>query len=150
MMLFKPDGFDKIDPAYKDEDGAFTPTGINLVTYAYNTRRLETDDIPKSALDFLKPIFRGELVTTDPTADDAALAVFNMIIGKYGWDYMDRYMANQPTFVTTGYQTISKMIADSEKLATFDSTSSTPVMKAQGKPIEPLLSQQDDTPVFLV
>jgi len=150
MLLFKPDGFDEIDPAYKDEDGAFTPVSINLVTYAYNTRRLAMADIPKSALDFLKPIFKGELVTTDPTTDDAALAVFNMIVGKYGWDYMDRYMANQPTFVTTGHQTVSRMIADGEKLATFDSTSSTPVMKAQGKPIEPLISQQDDTPVFLV
>jgi ABC-type Fe3+ transport system substrate-binding protein len=81
---------------------------------------------------------------------DAALAVFNMIVGKYGWDYMDRYMANQPTFVTTGHQTVSRIIADGEKLATFDSTSSTPVMKLQGKPIELLISQQDDTPVFLV
>jgi ABC-type Fe3+ transport system substrate-binding protein len=150
MLLFKPDGFDRIDPAYKDEDGAFTPVSINLVTYAYNTRRLPTADVPKSALDFLKPILKSELVTTDPTADDAALAVFNMIVGKYGWDYMDRYMANQPIFVTTGHQTVSRMIADGEKLATFDSTSSTPVMKAQGKPIEPLMSEHDDTPVFLV
>jgi len=67
LLLYKPDGFDEVDPAYKDEDGAFTPVSINLVTYAYNTRRLAMADIPKSALDFLKPIFKGELVTTDPT-----------------------------------------------------------------------------------
>jgi ABC-type Fe3+ transport system substrate-binding protein len=150
MLLFKPEGFDRIDPAYTDEDGAFTPVSINLITYAYNSKRLQAADIPKSALDFLKPVFKGELVTTDPSADDAGLAVFKMIVGKYGWDYMDRYMANAPTFVTSGHQTVSRMIAEGEKLATFDSTSSTPVMKAQGQPIEPLLSQQDDTPVFLV
>lgn len=150
MLLFKPKGFDKIDPAYKDEDGAYTPISINLITYAYNTKRVAAADIPKSALDFLKPLYKGELVTTDPTADDAALAIFNMVIGKYGWEYMDRYMAQQPTFVTTGHQTVSRMIADGEKLTSFDSTSSTPVMKAEGKPIEPLISQQDDTPVFLV
>ena len=126
MLLFKPQGFDKIDPAYKDEDGAYTPISINLITYAYNIKRVAAADIPKSALDFLKPLYKGELVTTDPTADDAALAIFNMVIGKYGWEYMDRYMAQQPTFVTTGHQTVSRMIADGEKLTSFDSTSSTP------------------------
>ena len=29
LMLFKPDGFDKIDPAFKDEDGAFTTVSVN-------------------------------------------------------------------------------------------------------------------------
>ena len=107
-------------------------------------------EVPKSALDFLKPRFQGQLITTDPTDDDAALSVFNMIVEKYGWDYMDKYMAQQPTFVTTGHAAVSNAIAAGEKLATFDSTSTTPRLKAQGKPIEPVFSQADPTPVFLV
>src|SRR6266568_5010257 len=150
LLLFKPEGSDLIDPAYKDEDGAFTAVSVNTIVYAYNIKLLPPTDVPKSALDFLKPIFQGQLITTDPSEDDAALAVFNMIVGKYGWSYMDKYMAQKPAFVTTGHAAVSNAIADGEKLATFDSTSTTPRLKQAGKPIEPVFSQADDTPVFLV
>ena len=150
LLLFKPEGSDTIDAAYKDEDGAFTAVSVNTVVYAYNTKLLPAAEVPKSALDFLQPRFRGQLITTDPTEDDAAISVFNMIVEKYGWDYMDKYMAQQPSFVTTGHAAVSNAIAAGEKLATFDSTSTTPRLKAQGKPIEPVFSQADPTPVFLV
>lgn len=149
MLLFKPDGFDKIDPAFKDDDGAFTPVSINTIGYAYNTELVPAGDVPKSALDFLKPIFKGKLVTGDPTADDASLMAFNTIVSKYGWNYMDSYMANQPTFVTSGHETVSTLIAKGDKTATFDSTSTTRRLVAEGKPIAPVFSQDDDTPVFL-
>src|SRR5262245_20629905 len=150
LMMFKPEGSDTIDPAYKDEDGAFTAVSVNTIVYAYNTRLVAPADVPKSALDFLKPVFQSKLITVDPSEDDAGLAVFNLIVTKYGWSYMDRYMAHKPAFVTTGHQTVSNAIADGEKLATFDSTSTTPRLKAAGKPIEPVFSEVDDTPVFLV
>jgi ABC-type Fe3+ transport system substrate-binding protein len=150
LLLFKPDGSDKIDPAYKDEDGAFATVSVNTITYAYNSTLVPPAEVPKSALDFIKPLFQSKLVTTDPTEDDAALAVFNMIVGKYGWSYMDRYMAQRPTFVRSGHAAVSNAIAAGEKLATFDSTSTTPRLKREGKPIEPVFSQADKTPVFLV
>jgi ABC-type Fe3+ transport system substrate-binding protein len=150
LLLFKPEGSETIDPAYKDDDGAFTAVSVNTIVYAYNTKLVPAADVPKSALDFLKPIFLGQLITTDPTEDDAALAAFNTIVRKYGWSYMDKYMAQKPAFVTTGHAAVSNAIAAGEKLATFDSTSTTPRLKAEGKPIEPVLSQLDDTPVFLV
>jgi len=150
LMMFKPEGAEVIDPDYKDEDGAFTAVSVNTIVYAYNTKLLPVADIPKSALDFLKPVFQNKLITVDPSEDDAGLAVFNMIVTKYGWSYMDRYMAQKPAFVTTGHQTVSNAIADGDKLATFDSTSTTPRLKAAGKPIEPVFSEADDTPVFLV
>jgi ABC-type Fe3+ transport system substrate-binding protein len=150
LLLFKPEGSEQIDPAYKDEDGAFTAVSVNTVVYATNTQLVPGADVPRSALDFLKPLFKGKLITTDPTEDDAGLSAFNVIVGKYGWDYMDKYMAQQPAFVTSGHQAVSNAIASGEKLATFDSTSTTPRLKAEGKPIEPVFSQDDPTPVFLV
>ena len=150
LMLFKPEGSETIDPAYKDEDGAFTAVSVNTIVYAYNTALVPAAEVPKSALDFLKPRFEGQLITTDPTEDDAGLSVFNLIVEKYGWDYMDKYMAQKPAFVTTGHAAVSNAIAAGEKLATFDSTSTTPRLKQQGKPIEPVFSQADPTPVFLV
>jgi ABC-type Fe3+ transport system substrate-binding protein len=150
LLAFKPDAFDKIEPAYRDEDGAFTTVSVNAITYAYNSMLVPPAEVPRSALDFLKPLFQDKLITTDPTQDDAALAVFNMIVDKYGWGYMDRYMAQRPTFVTSGHATVSNAIATGEKLATFDSTSTTPRLKREGKPIEQAFSRADRTPVFLV
>jgi ABC-type Fe3+ transport system substrate-binding protein len=150
LLAFKPDGFDKIDPAYRDEDGAFTTVSVNAITYAYNSMLVPPAEVPGSALDFLKPLFQDKLITTDPTQDDAGLAVFNMIVEKYGWSYLDRYMAQRPTFVTSGHAAVSNAIAAGEKLATFDSTSTTPRLKREGKPIEPVFSRADATPVFLV
>lgn len=34
LLSFKPDGYDKIDPRFRDKDGAFTPTSVVLLTYA--------------------------------------------------------------------------------------------------------------------
>jgi ABC-type Fe3+ transport system substrate-binding protein len=150
LLPFRPEGWDAIDPAYKDEDGAFIAVSVNTVVYAYNTQRVSAAEAPKSALDFLKPQFRSALITTDPTEDDAGLIAFNTIVEKYGWSYMDKYMEQQPAFVRTGHAAVSNAVASGERLATFDSTSTTPRLKAAGKPIEPVFSQEDATPVFLV
>ncbi|HLH94074.1 MAG TPA: extracellular solute-binding protein [Xanthobacteraceae bacterium] len=150
LQMFRPLGFDAIGPAFKDEDGAFTTVSVNMVQYAYNTNLVPAADVPKSALDFLKPQFQGKLITTDPTEDDASLLTFRGIINKYGWDYMDKYMAQHPAFVTNGHAAVSNAIATGEKLVTFDSTSTTPRLTRDGKPIQAVLSQSDDIPVFLV
>jgi len=150
MLSFKPAGWDSIDEAYKDEDGAFVTVSVNAITYAINTKQVSASDVPKSALDFLKPVFGGKLITTDPTDDDAALAVFNSVVQKYGWSYMDKYVAQRPTFVTTGHAAVSDAIVAGEKLASFDSTSSTLRLARDGKPIAAIFSQADATPIFLV
>jgi ABC-type Fe3+ transport system substrate-binding protein len=149
-MSYIPEGADKIDPAFKDEDGTFTTVLVNMITYAYNTQLVPAADVPKSALDFLKPLFTGKLITTDPGEDDAGLMVFYSIIEKYGWDYMTKYMAQKPKFVNDGHATVSNQIAAGEMLASFDSTSTTPRLKAQGKPIDLVLPRDDATPLFLV
>jgi ABC-type Fe3+ transport system substrate-binding protein len=150
LMLFKPEGFEAVDPAFKDEDGAFTTISVNMVTYAYNTKAVPADDVPKSALDFLKPMFREKLITTDPSDDDAGMMAFHAIIEKYGWSYMDKYMTQKPRFTRDGHAVVSNAVAAGEMLATFDSTSTTPRLIREGKPIQLVLSQDDPTPLFLV
>jgi ABC-type Fe3+ transport system substrate-binding protein len=150
LLLFKPEGFAAIDPAFKDEDGAFTTVSVNMVTYAYNTQAVAAADVPKSALDFLKPMFRQKLITTDPSDDDAGFMAFNTIVNKYGWGYMNKYMAQKPRFTRDGHATVSNAVAAGDMLATFDSTSTTPRLISEGKPIQLVLSQADPTPLFLV
>src|SRR5262249_1466558 len=69
----KPAGFDQIPPNFRDNDGAYMSLSANALTYAYNTAAVKAEDAPKSALDFLKPMFAGKVITVYPADDDAAL-----------------------------------------------------------------------------
>ena len=62
LLPSKPDGFDKINSAWKDKDGAYIGLSVNAHPYAYNTQLVKPADVPKSALDFLKPEFMGKVV----------------------------------------------------------------------------------------
>ncbi len=150
LLRFRPEGYDKIDPRFRDQDGAFTTTSIVLLSYAYNTKLVGVGDVPKSALDFLKPQFRGKLVTAYPADDDATLFVFDTIVRKYGWGYMDKYMANKPNFIQ-GHLGVLKSVASGQNIATFDSTSSTTgALKKAGEPIDFAFPAQDVMPVFIL
>ena len=50
---------DAIDLTFKDPDGHFTGVFVTAVSYAYNPQLVKPEDVPKSALDFLKPQFRA-------------------------------------------------------------------------------------------
>ncbi len=147
LLNFKPEGFDQIDPSFRDEDGAYTTAKVNQLVYAYNSMLVAPQDVPKSALDFLKPKFMGKLITCYPADDDATLYLFYTIVQKYGWEYMDKYMANKPNFVQ-GHLSVARRIGDGTDIATFDATSSADAVKATGKPIESVFSQDDATPLF--
>jgi ABC-type Fe3+ transport system substrate-binding protein len=150
LIRFRPDGADKFDSRFRDKDEYFWATSVVLLSYAYNTNALKPDEVPKSALDFLKPQFAGKIVTAYPADDDATLFVFDDIVKKYGWDYMKKYMANKPNFIQ-GHLDELKSVANGTNVATFDSTNSTTgALKKAGQPIEFAFPTNDVMPVFFV
>jgi ABC-type Fe3+ transport system substrate-binding protein len=146
LILFKPDGFDQIMPTMRDPDGAYMALSANALTYAYNTQLVRAEDAPKSALDFLKPMFAGKVITCYPADDDATLYLFHTIVQKYGWGWMDKYQANKPNYVQ-GHLSVSRSVAAGDNMVTFDASSSVWQFKRQGK-VEVALSAVDETPVF--
>src|SRR5262245_20856464 len=68
------------------------------------------EDAPKSAQDFLKPMFAGQVITVYPADDDAALYLFHLIVQKYGWDWVDNYMATKPNFIQ-GHLPVARSLA---------------------------------------
>src|SRR6185437_2443998 len=66
LIRFRPDGADKMDPRFHDKGETFWATSVVLLSYAYNTNALKPNEVPKSALDFLKPQFAGKIVTAYP------------------------------------------------------------------------------------
>ncbi len=150
LLAFKPDGFDQIIPGLRDPDGAYMAFAAIVIAYAYNTQLVRAEDVPKSALDFLKPAFAGKLISVYPHDDDAALYLFHLIVQKHGWNWMDRYMANKPTFIQ-GHLPVARAIAEGKMAASLDSTITTAGrFKRQGAPIEIAFSTEDASPVFTV
>ncbi len=150
LSFFKPDGFEMIDPNFKDPDGAFVALYVSTISYAYNKKEISILDAPKSARDFLKPQFKGKLITAYPHDDDATLYVFYNIIQKFGWDYIRDYMAQQPQFIQ-GHLGVARGIAAGTALATFDATVSTVGgLKRAGQNIEFAFSETEPTPLFFV
>jgi ABC-type Fe3+ transport system substrate-binding protein len=150
LLAFKPDGFDQIIPNLRDPDGAYMAFAAVTIAYAYNTNLVRPDNVPKSATDFLKPEFADKLISVYPHDDDAALYLFHLIVQKYGWSFMDRYMANKPHFIQ-GHLPVARAIAEGKMAATLDATVTTAGgLKRGGAPIEIVFSEQDETPVFTV
>jgi ABC-type Fe3+ transport system substrate-binding protein len=148
LMTFKPPGFDKMDAAFKDAGGTFWATMIEIVPYMYNTQKVAAADVPNSALDFLEPQFRGKIVTAYPADDDVTLWVFYHIVQKYGWSYMDKYMAAKPNFIQ-GHLGEQRSIGTGQNLVTFDSILDiTSGLKRQGMPVDSHIPTVDALPIW--
>jgi ABC-type Fe3+ transport system substrate-binding protein len=148
MLAFRPDGFDAIDSSFKDPDGAFIVWYVGLLSYAYNAQQLKPEAAPKSALDFLKPEFRGKMIACYPHDDDATLYLFHTLAQKHGSDYIDKYLANQPNWVQ-GHLGVSRSVAAGTNLVTLDATTSTVLnLKKAGQPIEFVFSEVDPIPIY--
>jgi len=148
LLEYKPRGFDKIDPSFKDPRGAYVAVQVNALAYAYNPSLVKPEDVPRSALDFLKPSFKGKVVSCYPADDDATLYDFYSIVQKYGWSYMDRYMANQPNFIQ-GHLGVVRSIASGESLVTFDTIAGTSMdQKNMGLAQAVAFPQADPLPIW--
>jgi len=148
LLPFKMDGFERLDQRFRDPDGAYTPINVFAIAPAYNTAQLTPEQAPKSALDFLKPAFRGRLITAYPNDDDATLFAFHTIVKTYGWKYMDDYMANAPKFIQ-GHLGVVRSVASGESLATFDMmVHHTMTEKSEGKPIDVAFPTTDPLPIW--
>jgi ABC-type Fe3+ transport system substrate-binding protein len=148
LVTFKPNGFDKMDAAFKDADGTFWATMVNVVPYMYNTEKVAAADVPNSAMDFLKPQFRGKIVTAYPADDDVTLWVFYHIVQKYGWSYMDKYMAAKPNFIQ-GHLGEQRSIGSGQNIATFDSILDiTDGLKRQNQPVDSHIPTGDALPIW--
>jgi ABC-type Fe3+ transport system substrate-binding protein len=148
LIAFRPPGFEKMDTAFKDKEGEYWATMINVVPYMYNTEKVAAVDIPNSALDFLKPQFNGKVVTAYPADDDVTLWVFWHIVERYGWSYMDKYMATKPNFIQ-GHLGEQRSIGSGQNLVTFDSILDiTSSLKRQGQPVETHIPTVDPLPIW--
>ena len=149
LLPFKPDGFDKVNDEWKDKDGAYVGITVYGLGYSYNTGKLAANAVPKAAPDFLKPEFQGKIITTYPHVDDVTLYLYQTIVDKYGWDFLDRLKGNQPAFVR-GHLGVARAVASgADKTLTFDASVSMTLAEASvGKPTAVVISDVDPMPIY--
>ena len=152
LLDFKPEGIDA-DRArtFATRTAPIRRCSSIRSSYAYNTKRLRPEDAPKSALDFLKEQFNSKLITvlSGGRRRDACTSSTRSC-EKYGWGYMDKYMANKPTFVQ-GHLGVARSVATGDErgdlrrhLVGLAASSATDSRSRS------VFSQEDETPVFTV
>lgn len=148
LAPFKPDGWDSIDQTFKDPDGHYVGVFVTAVAYAYNPTLVKDTEVPKSALDFLKPGLKGAMISCYPHDDDITLYLFHTIVRRYGWEWMDKYIANGATFIQ-GHLGVARAVSAGEMKVSIDSNPNLSLReKRAGKPTEIAFSEIDPTPIW--
>lgn len=123
LLDYKPAGWDKIWPAFRDNDGAWTGVFVDAFSNVVNTRGLAKDQWPREAKDYLAPALKDKIVLTWPNDDDAVLFWFKQAVDKYGWDYVAKMKAQNPIMVR-GTQAPADDVESGKALATFSTDGS--------------------------
>lgn len=118
LLPYKPSGWRQVYQPYKDPDGAYV--GISVLSFGRisNTNLIPNQQAPRDASDFLAPRFRDQLIFTYPNDDDAVLYAFYLVVAKYGLEYLERLMRQNPQFVRGGPPVLGA-VASGQKLASF-------------------------------
>jgi len=91
---------------------------------------------------------KGKVITTYPNDDDVTLYLFHTIVQKYGWEFMDKYMANDPQWVR-GHLGSARAVASGQAATTFDTMTNVTIgLKKNNQPTEAAFSTVDPLPIW--
>jgi ABC-type Fe3+ transport system substrate-binding protein len=141
LMLYKPLGWDQVYGDFKDPDGAYTAMAVIAFSSVVNVNLIAEAEAPRGPLDFLDPKLKGKIVLTYPHDDDAVLYQFDRIVSTYGWEYMDRLLAQEPQWIR-GTAPARLVVERGGKAASF--TASGPLVAQPGSPLRFLLPRSED------
>ena len=122
LQSFKPPDFDLIPAKLKDPQGQFLPVFLVMIGFAYNPEHVVEADAPRTIPDFLKPMFKGRIVSTYPHDDDLTLYSNTLIVEKYGWPMIEKLLKQDMKFVRS-HVLVAQETAKSERPVTFDQIS---------------------------
>jgi ABC-type Fe3+ transport system substrate-binding protein len=147
LAAFKPNGFEKIDDGWKDRDGAYVGVYVNGLVHAHNPQKVKAEAVPRSAIEFVRPEFKGQIITTYPHVDDVTLYLYSIIETKHP-DFIDKLKPNALSFVR-GHLGVTRAIASGEKSLSFDVVAKDAAdAHGAGNPIAITVSEAEPMPVW--
>lgn len=87
LLCYKPAGFSRVHPPFRDSDGAWTGLFVDAFSTIYNVAQVGGNP-PVTAADLLAPVWKGRIVSTFPNDDDAVLYLYKLIVDKHGWGWL--------------------------------------------------------------
>ncbi len=88
------------------------------------------------------------MITCYPHDDDITLYMFYTALEHYGWDWVNKYIANGAQFVQ-GHLGVSRSLASGGNMVSIDSNPNFSLREQRaGKPVEIAFSKIDPTPVW--
>ncbi|KAF1953527.1 periplasmic binding protein-like II [Byssothecium circinans] len=98
LLNYAPKGFESIYPEFKDAEAAYYGLFILGWSNAWSPAKT-TGEGPKEFPDYLDPKWKDKIVLTYPNDDDAVLFTFDLAIQKYGVEWFDGLLAQNPRWV---------------------------------------------------
>ncbi len=76
-------------------------TGLYSVSFSniVNISMIPDAQAPCDALDYLNPVLKGKIILTNLHDDDAVLYQFWHLQQRYGWEYLEKLVANDPLWI---------------------------------------------------
>jgi ABC-type Fe3+ transport system substrate-binding protein len=122
LQSFAPPNFELIPENLKDREAQFLPVFLVMIGFAYNPEQVTEADAPHSIPDFLKPAFKGKIVSTYPHDDDLTLYSNTLVVEKYGWDMLENLLKQDMKFVRS-HVLVAQETKTGERPVTFDQIS---------------------------
>lgn len=110
LEVYRPNGFDKLRPAFRDVTGDYTWTGTAaiLAVVCFNTVEAKKGNIAPPTVwnDLTKPEYKGHLVMPHPASSGTGylqVAAWLQIMGEAkGWAFMDKLHDNIAVYTHSG------------------------------------------------
>jgi iron(III) transport system substrate-binding protein len=103
LEAYKPPGFDKFAPKYRDADGYWVTPRIVSVGLWYNVERLKKLGlpVPTSWHDLTNPVYQGEIVMGSPLYSGTWSSLVGAFSQKkgFGWEFFEKMADNDPLLI---------------------------------------------------
>jgi len=93
---YKPAGFSKLYPQFRDPAGAWVAIVVYAFSYMYDDSL--GGRAPASPFELVDPKWKDAIASSYPHDDDAVLYLFRLYTQAYGWDWVRRFAEQNPQF----------------------------------------------------
>lgn len=102
---------------YKDADGTWYTKGLTIVGFIVNNTLCKEKNlpIPRTWDDLINPIYKGEIIMSNPAISGTNYAALNALLqkkGDDGWNYFEKLNNNIAYYARRGSDPKNKVIAD--------------------------------------
>jgi len=100
---YKPAGFSKVYPGFRDRDGAWVAIGVYAFSFMYHETLGQAPASPRELID---PRWKNSIASSFRHGDDAVLYLFRLYAKEYGWDWVRRFAEQNPQFARGSHSPI--------------------------------------------